>query len=74
MISPGTPTTSLLSGISLVTTVPAPITTLFPIFTFGKIVQFPPKLQLFPTCTLPSNSALGEISQNSSCCKWIRPR
>ena len=44
----GIPTAILLDGISLFTTLPAPITTLSPIFTPGSTITFPPIHTLFP--------------------------
>ncbi len=38
----GLPTATLNGGISLVTTLPAPITEPFPILILGKITTFPP--------------------------------
>lgn len=45
----GLPTATLFSGISFVTTLPAPITQLSPIFTPGNTTTFPPIHTLFPT-------------------------
>lgn len=47
----GFPKASTLSGISLVTTLPAPIVTLLPIVTPGKIIEFPPIHTLSPMVT-----------------------
>jgi hypothetical protein len=44
----GFPTASELSGMSLVTTEPAPIVQPFPIFTPGQIIALPPIQQSFP--------------------------
>lgn len=44
----GFPTANELAGISFVTTLPAPITQLSPILTFGSTVTFPPNHTLFP--------------------------
>ena len=43
------PATTTLSGTSFVTTLPAPITTLFPIVTSDNTVTSPPIQTLFPT-------------------------
>ena len=45
----GTPTATTFDGISLFTTLPAPITTLSPIVTPGSTTTFPPIHTLFPT-------------------------
>ena len=42
MILAGIPTATALSGIFLVTTAPAPMVTLLPIFISGNIVAFAP--------------------------------
>ena len=47
----GTPTARLLSGISRVTTLPAPITQLSPTVTPGQTVTFAPNQQLLPILT-----------------------
>lgn len=47
----GFPTAITLSGISFVTTLPAPITTLFPIVTPGRIIAPPPIQTLSPIIT-----------------------
>ena len=47
----GFPAATTLSGISLVTTEPAPIVTLLPIVTPGSIVTLPPIHTLSPTLT-----------------------
>lgn len=44
----GTPAAVILAGISLVTTAPAPIVTLFPIFTFSTIETCGPIYTLSP--------------------------
>lgn len=44
MIFAGFPAQTTLSGMSLVTTEPAPIITLFPIRTFGNIVELAPTI------------------------------
>ena len=58
----GLPTATQLFGISFTTTLPAPITTLFPIFTLPIIVTFTPRVtlspitgrfSLSPSCLLP---------------------
>src|SRR5699024_11925649 len=49
--SHGFPKASTLSGISLVTTHPAPMVTLFPMVTPGKIIEFPPIQTLSPIVT-----------------------
>ena len=45
----GFPTATLFDGISLFTTLPAPITTLSPMVTPGRTTTFPPIHTLFPT-------------------------
>ena len=45
----GFPTAMVFDGISFVTTLPAPMTTLLPIVTPLKTVTFPPNQTLFPT-------------------------
>ena len=47
----GFPTAKTLDGIFLVTTLPAPITVLFPILTPGRIVVLPPIQTLSPMVT-----------------------
>lgn len=47
----GTPAAKLFSGISLVTTLPAPITQLLPMVTPGQTVTEAPNQQSFPMCT-----------------------
>lgn len=47
----GTPQATTLSGISFVTTLPAPITVLFPMVTPGIIIAPPPIQTLFPIRT-----------------------
>ena len=47
----GLPTASELSGISFVTTAPAPITQPFPMMTPGQITAFPPIQQSLPIVT-----------------------
>jgi len=53
MILAGTPPTITLDGISLVTTAPAPIMELSPIFTSFKIVTLAPIQTFFPIITFP---------------------
>ena len=47
----GFPTATQFSGIDFVTTLPAPIVTLSPIVTPGKIIEHPPIQTLFPIAT-----------------------
>lgn len=53
IIFAGLPTARLSSGISWVTTEPAPITTLSPIYTPGSIIVPAPIKTLLPICTIP---------------------
>lgn len=48
MIRAGLPATTVLSGTSLTTTLPAPITTLFPILIFPITSALAPMVTLFP--------------------------
>ena len=61
MIFPGMPITVALSGTSLVTTVPAPIITFFPITQLGKIVALAPTRDCSPTLTPPQMVAPGAM-------------
>ena len=61
IILAGTPTTTALSGIFSVTTAPAPMVTLLPIFISGNIVAFAPIWVLFPIFTLPKIFAAGVL-------------
>lgn len=47
----GLPKATVLLGMSFVTTLPAPMTTLSPIVTFGKIIEPPPIQTLSPIVT-----------------------
>ena len=51
-----------LSGISFVTTEPAPIITFFPKLTLGSIVAFDPICEKSPTVTFPNKIAFGDNS------------
>ena len=51
---------------SFVTTEPAPIVTFFPIFTFGKIVEFVPINVNAPIVQLPETLTSGQSSTKSS--------
>lgn len=53
MILAGTPTATLLSGMSLTTTAPAPIMTSFPTFTFPIILAPEHITTLFPIVGTP---------------------
>lgn len=53
MIRAGFPTATLLSGMSWVTTLPAPMTTLLPIVTPGRITEPAPTNVLLPMRTRP---------------------
>ena len=58
----------ILDGISLFTTLPAPITTLSPIVTPGSTITFPPIHTLFPTFIgLAYSSPLFLLSTSSGC-------
>jgi hypothetical protein len=50
MILQGFPKASMLSGISFVTTLPAPIVTLLPMVIPGKTTVLPPIQTLSPIC------------------------
>ena len=52
----GLPTATTLDGMSLVTTDPAPMVTLSPIVTPGRMVTLPPIQTLFPIVTGSAHS------------------
>ena len=54
----GLPTATLLEGISFTTTLPAPMVTLSPMVTPGRIVELPPIQQLSPMVTGSAHSRL----------------
>lgn len=80
----GLPAAITLSGISLVTILPAPITTLSPIVTPGKIIAPPPIHTLFPmitgaVCVLQNSnepSSFGSpkrVIASVDCCQFVDP-
>ena len=64
----GFPTANELSGISFVTTEPAPITQPFPIETPGQITEFPPIQQLSP---IVIGKAFSSVFLNSASSGWV---
>ena len=63
----GFPTANELSGMSFVTTDPAPITQPFPIVTPGQITEFPPIQQSSPIVTGYAFSSVFRNSASSGC-------
>ena len=61
MIFAGTPTTKTLSGISVVTTAPAPTRTFLPMMQLGNMVALAPIKVPFPILTPPQRVAPGAI-------------
>ena len=77
---PGTPKTKELSGISFVTTLPAPITQLFPIVTPGQTVTLLANQQLSPivigapysiSATLPSACKRAFLCSGNKGCSGV---